>query len=39
MGLRTPLATLTAVRENDPVAGNADKNDPITLVVPTAIIS
>ncbi len=38
-GVRTPLAELTEVRENEPVTGNDDANEPIMLLIPMAIIS
>jgi hypothetical protein len=38
-GVRTPLAALTEVRENEPVTGNDDANEPIMLLIPMAIIS
>jgi hypothetical protein len=38
-GVLTPAFDLIAVRENDPVAGNAPRNGPRTFDTPIAIIS
>ena len=38
-GVRTPLALLIAVRENEPVTGIDDKNEPNILQQPSAISS
>jgi len=38
-GVRTPDLDFKAVRENDPVAGYAPRNEPTTLVTPMAINS